>query len=394
MTRVEILDKNLNMLTWVRSFLPMNNSGIVLRYSKELSDFGTASFRISNYDTLFTELGDIFVPHVNHVRIRRDGVVVWQGAIVENPKRTKDFMDVVAVQYVWYLGKIMVNRSSADPTGANNPGIYRIFGSGTMASAVTAVINETKARYAATNHPLASMTIGTIDNPNYPPNMTDGNVPPNPLTGPWVFGSGINAPQLQYDFRSVLQVLQSFGIYTYADFEIDENLVFNFRSFLGNDLHYDVNFVYGEHGNAVDFNSTRLGQRQSNDLWGIAVDTNGVILHSEQRDEASIQNVILEQVIPFSDVKDQGTLNARVAAELPLIANSDSSSDTITLSEKSIPLGTYDVGDIVTVKIESIGVNYTEIRRVIGVTVNLHNTGRELVSVQHNKPLDWQFGVS
>lgn len=394
MTRVEILDSSRNMITWVHSFVPLDSSGIILRYSKELSDFGTATFRISNYDTVFAQYGDIFVPHVNHIRIRRGGVIVWQGAVVENPMRTKDFVEVVAVQYIWYLGKLLVNRSSADPTGANNPGVYRIFNSGTMDTAVTAVINESIARYASTTHPLANMTVGDIENPNYPPNMTDGNVPPNPLTGPWMFGNGIAGPSLQYDFHSVLYVLQTFGIYSYADFEIDENLVFNFKQFLGNDIHYDVNFVYSEHGNAVDFNATRLGVRQTNNLWGIAVDPNGVIFHANSTDTNSIQEVLLEQVLPFNDVKDQATLNARTAAELPLVSTADSSSDTITLSEKSIPLGSYDVGDIVTVKIESAGVNYDEIRRIVGLTVSLHNTGRELVAVQHHVPLDWQFGTS
>lgn len=394
-TRIEILDSDLNMLTWVRSPVELDSGGVILRYSKELSDFGTCTFRISSYDTMFATLGDILVPHANHVRIRREGAIVWQGAIMENTRRTKDYIEVVAVEYIWYLGKLLINRTSVNPATGQSDGIYRTFSSGTMGAAITTMMNETITRLQGTNHALASLSIGTIENPNYPPNMTDGNNPPHALTGAWSFGDGISAPQLQFDFHSLMYVLQSFGAYTFADFNIDSNLQFNFKRFLGNDHHYDVNFVWGEHGNAVDFNITRLGQRQVNDLWGIAVDANGKVLHVEQRDENSIKDHgYLEQVMPFADVKDQGTLNARVQAELPLISTPDASADSIILSEKSYPLGVYDIGDIVTMTVNHTAITYQQIRRIVGITVSLHNTGRELTTVQTNKPQPWQYGQS
>src|SRR5665213_1147394 len=151
MTTVEILDSNLNVLTKVSSFMQMTAAGTILTYSKELSDFGTCTFRISSYDTFFGTLGDILQPHANHVRIKRNNVVVWQGAIIDNPKRTKDYIEVNAVEYIWYLGKSLILRSSADPSGANNPGIYRVFSSGTMADAVNAIMNETITKWSGTN---------------------------------------------------------------------------------------------------------------------------------------------------------------------------------------------------------------------------------------------------
>lgn len=390
-TFIEILDSNLNFITRVKSPYPLNKGGTILQYSKELSDFGQCKFRISNYDPAFTTFGDITKPHSYHVRINRNGNYVWQGAIIENSKRTKDFTEVVAAEYVWYLGKILINRSSTGPNGETN--IYRIFNSGTMSSAVTAVINEVIARWGSTNHALASLSLGTIENPNYPPNMTDGNG--KKLTGAWSFGNGTTAPQLTFDFHSVLYVLKSFGTYSYADFNIDSSLKFNFKKFLGNDHHYDVNFVWGQQGNAVDFNVTRLGQRQVNQIWGIAVDNTGRILNQSQSDETSKKtNGILEGVMAFADIKDQGTLNARVSAELPLVSTVDASADTFVLDEKAYPLGLYDIGDIVSAKVNHTAFTYSEIKRIVGISVSLNDTGRELTTVQLNTPLPWQYGTN
>lgn len=391
MTTVQILDSNLNLVTPVKAFIPLDKSGVILRYSKELSDYGTCTFRISNYDSAFTTFGDITLPHSYHVRVLRDGTTVWQGAIIENTKRTKEYTEVVAAEYLWYLDKILIKRSSNNPTTGKADDIYRIFSSGTMATAVTAIINETITRWHGTNHALASMTLGTVENPNYPPNMTDGTG--KKLSGAWSFGNGTAAPQLTFDFHSVLYVLKSFGAYTFADFNIDNTLKFNFKKFLGNDHHYDVNFVWGEQGNAVDFNITRLGQRMVNQLWGIAVDSSGNILHVEQHDSPSIKtNGYLEQVAAYADIKDKATLNARVQAELPLISTPDSSADSIILSEKAYPLGLYDVGDIVTMKVNHTAFDYNKVRRIVGITVDLHNTGRELTTVQTNAPLPWEYG--
>lgn len=392
-TRIEILDSNLNLITWLKSPYELDGSGTILKYSKELSDFGTCTFRVSSYDSVFTERGDIFIPHSFHVRIRRNGTVVWQGAIIENSRRTKDYIEIVAAEYLWYLNKILVTRSSNNPATNQADGIYRIFNSGTMASAVTAIMNETIAKFASTNHALASLTLGTVQNPNYPPNMTNANG--DALSGSWLFGDGTAAPELTFDFHSILYILKSFGVYTYADFNIDSNLNFNFESFLGNDHHYDVNFVWGKNGNTVDFNVTRLGQRMVNDLWGIAVDNQGQILHVEQSDQTSItNNGYLEQVAAYSDIKDQATLNARVQAELPLISTPDSSADTFVLSERAYPLGVYDIGDIITAKINHIAIQYNEIKRVVGLSVSLNSTGRELTTVQLNTPLPFQYGAN
>lgn len=393
-TRIEILDSSQQLITWVKTPMPINSAGDILQYSKELSDFGQCRFRVSAYDPDFAT--DILKPHYNHIRIVRNGATVWQGAIIENAKRTKDYIEVTAAEYEWYLGRILINRTSTDPNTGTKDNIYRIFNSGTMSAAVTTLMNETITNYKNSNsaHPLANLTLGTIDNPNYPPNLQDGSNKPKKLTGPWRFGNGITSPQLTFDFHTVLYVLKAFGNYTYADFEIDENLTFNFRSFLGNDLHYDINFTWGKHGNAIDFNFPRLGQMMANDLIGIATDNNGTILHAEQTDQTSISSSgIIQSVAAFADVKDQAALNARVQAELPLISNPEESPVNMVLSEKAYPLGQYDIGDIITCNINHTAVSLSAIKRIVGISVNLHDTGRETITVQLNTPLPSQYGA-
>lgn len=393
--QIEILDINLNKLGEVLTPYPLDKSGNVLQYSKELSDYGQCRFRISAFDDILTQLGDVIQPHKYHIRIRRNTAIVWQGAIIENSKRTKDYIEIIAAEYIFYLDKILISRSSVDPSLNSANDVFRIFNSGTMATAVTAIMNETITKLKNStngNAILANMTLGTIENPNYPPNMTDSSG--ILLTGAWNFSSTL---QLTYDFVSVYKVLKSFGIYSYADFSIDNNLVFNFNKFSGNDKHYDVNFTFTKrNSNIIDYNLPRLGQRMVNDLFGIATDNNGKILHKEQTDQTSMTTYgLMQGVAAYADVKDAGFLNARIAAELPFVGTPDETNVSLVLNETaSYPLGLWGIGDLVTVKVVNNSVNFNDIRRVVGATVMLHNTGREITTVQTNKPLAWQYGSS
>lgn len=387
-TTIEILDASLNFISPIQTPYPLDKEGTILQYSKELSAFGQVKFRISAFDPILSLRGDILNPHQYHVRIRRGTAVVWQGAIIENSKRTSKYVEVIAAEYLFYLQKKLIHRTSPDTNGTAN--IFRIFNSGTMAAAVTAIMNETIADYAGSNHALKNMTLGTVDNPNYPPNFTDTNN--NALTGVWNFSANLT---LQFDFHTVLYVLKAFGIYSYADFYIDNNLVFNFKSFVGNNHRYDINFTYGAQGNILDYNLPRFGQRQLNSTISIATDPNGVILNSPQSDQSSIsQYGLMEGVAAYNDVKSQNMLNARAQAELPFIATPDETNAIIILDERAYPLGTYDIGDIVTINVQNKGVNFNQIRRIVGITVQLNDTGREQITIQTNTPLAWQYGVT
>lgn len=404
-TQIQILDSSLNPITYIQDPYPLSGSSL-LQYSIELSDFGQCKFRVSSYDTLFETYGDIFQPHQNHIRLYRNGVIIWAGAIIENSKRTAEYIEIIGATYEWYLNKILVNRSSLDPgvipTTANNNGydnIYRIFNTvnsaTTMAAAVTAIMNETITTFKGVSgvHPLANLQVGTIQNPNYPPNTTNAASPVAPLTGPFEFGDGTSAPAMTFDFHTILYILKSFANFTYADFQITPSLEFNFLSFLGNNNNTKVNFTWGEHGNAVDFNWPRLGQQMANDLIGIATDVSGNVLHAEQTDQASINtDGLIQSVAAYADIKDQATLNARVQAELPLISSPEFSPITFTLDEKAYPLGLYGIGDIVPVSVKHNFLTASATKRIIGISVSLGQAGREMTTVQLDNPLPFQVG--
>jgi hypothetical protein len=61
--QIEILNISLEKIAEVVNPYPINNQGVILKYSNELSDYGTCTFRIANEDPLFSIFGDIVIPH-------------------------------------------------------------------------------------------------------------------------------------------------------------------------------------------------------------------------------------------------------------------------------------------------------------------------------------------
>lgn len=389
-TVVEILNSSREKVTEIRALYPINNQGMILRYSKELSDYGQAIFRVSTKDPVITQFGDILRPHAYHVRIKRGVETVWQGAIVDNTERNRNYIEVRAVEYLFYLDKILIRRDADKPDTAEDENNFKVFSSGTMGSAVTTLITEAKADLGAT-HILAGMALGTIETPDYPKNFTNLATPPVALTGAWSFSDDVT---LQFDYHSALFVIKNFGNYTNADFEITNNLVFNFKKRLGKRTD-NVAFTYQTvGGNIVDYNVPRLGMRMNNEIIGIAADDEGKILHATQRNSTSVKTYGLMQTAKaFNDVKSKNPLEVRLAEELRLTSDPEESPINIILNEKAYPLGQYGIGDIVWIKIKDHVIDFEKERRIVGITVTAHNTGRELVSIQTNKPPDNMVGA-
>ena len=389
-TTVEILNTSLEKIAEIKALYPINNQGMILRYSKELSDYGQCTFRVSTKDPVLTQFGDILKPHTYHIRIRRGQEIVWQGAIVDNTDRNRNYIEVRAVEYLFYLDKILIRRDADKPDTDEDESNFRVFNSGTMASVITTLLTQGKADFGA-NHILANMTVGTIESPNYPKNFTTNATPPVAMTGPWNFSADVT---LQFDYHSLLFVIKNFGNYTNADFELTNSLVFNFKKRIGNRTN-DITFTYSAvGGNIVDYNVPRFGMRMSNEIIGIAADDEGKILHATQRNSASVStNGLMQTAKAFNDVKSKNPLEARLAEELRLISNPEESPINIILNEKAYPLGQYGLGDIVLVKIKDHIIDIEKERRVIGITVTLHDTGRELVTIQTNNPPDDMIGA-
>lgn len=392
-TRVEILNKDLEKVAEIRALYPINREGTILRYSRELSDYGRCKFRVATDDPMFDGASDILVPHANHVRIRRGEEIVWQGAIIDNTERNKNFVEVEAAEYLFYFDKILLRRDKDKPDTDEDESNFRLFNTGTMAAAVTSIVNQAKADLGTT-HPLAAMTIGTVENPDFPNNFvkSDGT----PLTGAWTFSDTNIA--LQFDYHTALYALKAFGIYSSADFELTKDLQFNFKKFLGGRIS-GLTFSYRTiGGNIVDFNIPRYGGRMSNQIVGIAADEEGKVLHDSTagRDSVSIETYgLLQEARAFADVKHRNALAARLKEESRLIANPEESPVNIVLNEKAYPLGVYGIGDIVWVDIQASNIlSYRKERRIVGISVNVHNTGREMVTIQTNRPDDRFTGES
>lgn len=391
-TVVEVLNKDLEKVAEIRNLYPINRDGYVLRYSRELSDYGKCKFRVSTKDPIFNEIGDILEPHAYHVRIRRGEEVVWQGAIVDNTERNRNFVEVEAAEYLFYLDKILIRRDKDKPDTDEDESNFRLFNSGTLASAVQTVVTQAKEDLGA-NHPLANLSIGTIENPDFPNNFVkaDGT----PLTGGWTFSDDNIA--LQFDYHSALYTLKAFGIYSGADFEVTKDLQFNFKKLLGKRI-TGITFSYRTvGGNIVDYNIPRYGQRMANHIVGIAADDEGKVLHdlTAGRDDTSIKRYgLMQEPRAFSDVKHRNALAARLKEESRLVASPEESPVNIVLNEKAYPIGIYDVGDIVWIDVQDNVISYKKERRIVGISVNLHNTGREMVTIQTNKPDDRFVGAS
>lgn len=378
-TTVQILNKSLQLVAEIRNLYPINRKMEVLRYSKELSDFGLCTFRVQTKDPLLTQFGDILSPHEYNVRIKRGGTVVWSGAIIENPVRNKNYVEVLAAEYDFYLDKVLIRRD-AEAVAGDGKDNYRTFSSGTMAAAVQDLISKAKTDFGST-HPLGSLNIRTITNPDYPKNFFDQNN--IALTGGWNFTDFIT---LQFDYHTVYYVLKAFGLYAAADWEIDENLNFDFKPYIGNKA-TGITFEYGRQRNIIDYNFPRLGRRMINDMWGIAADTNGKILHANQSDVVAKDRYgLLQTSKAFTDVKDLNMLKTRMAEELRFTKTPEDSPVNVVLNEKGYPLGQYGLGDQVTVRIKDHIIDFDEPRRIVGYTVSVHNTGREIIVLQTNKP--------
>lgn len=391
---VEILDNKLQPITRIKGFYPLANDKHYLEYSQKLSDVGVARFRVSTKDPIFSPVGgtgDIFQPWFNHVRITRQGIIVWQGVIVRNPHQTKLYVEVEARTYLYWLNKVLVNHDTS-VTAGDGLDNYRTFKTGTMGQAVTQIIQEARQKFPA-GHPMATIQVGAIENPSFPANYVKADGVTQ-LTGPWTFSSDLT---LQFDYKSILYVLTSLGIYGQCDFELvptfdaqnNMTLTFNFKVFLGN-KQPNVMFEYGTYGTIADYDIPRDGVRMANDITGIAVDPDGKVLHANAPDIASVNKYgDLQDVAAYGDVKSINALKSRLV-ETQRIVSVPTAAINVDLNDKAYPLGMYGIGDIVTIKIRDHFIAINEVRRVVAFKVVSFVTGEEQISLSTNVPRSTQ----
>lgn len=376
--KVQVLDSSLVPLTEIKSFYPLDSSGNFLEYVDKLSAWGKCRFRVATHDAALVQFGNIFEPFKYHIRIYRANVLVWCGVIVTNPRRTKRYIEIEARTYLYLLTKVLVKRDASVAPGDGKDN-YRTLSSGSMSTAVTNIINEAKAD-AISGSIMSQITLGTIENPNFPSNYTkaDGTA----LTGAWAFSDDMT---LQFDYRDIFYVLSSLAMYPACDFEVTKDLIFNFKQFIGN-KQTDILFEYAEHGSITDYNAPLNGDRMANDLTGVAADFGNQILHSQKADDASVQEYgRIQGVAAYIDVKNQNALRSRLVEELRLTSKPDSELH-VTLNDKAYPLGQYGLGDVVRIKVKDRIIDVDQLRRIVGIDVYVDGTAQETVRLITNKP--------
>lgn len=375
--QVDILYRDLTYRATVRNLVPLDQDRHYLQFSHILSGIGIAKFRIALKDPLLTSEGDILSPFKYHVRIRRHGVVVWQGVIVRNPRRNHKFIEVEARTYLYLLDRVLIRHDTAVGSDPN----YRALKSGTLGGAVSTLVSEAQTDMAPA---LSNLTLGTVDNPDYPADFVDAqNIT---LSGAWTFTDNF---QVKFDYRSTLYCLQILASYGDFDFELTDDLVFNFKSYIGNKQPQLV-FKFGEFGNVQDYDAPRDGDQMANFIQGIAADVNFTVLKAEQQDEASIQaNGKISDVAAYSDVKNINLLKARLRQDLFQVKDGDPELH-LTPKTDAFPLGQYKLGDTITVVIDDGIIAVNTPRRIVSIEVKVHITGYEEINLITNKPRDSQ----
>jgi hypothetical protein len=360
MYKVEILDTSDNVVGIVRTMIPFDREGTVLQFDDYLSSYGKLRLRMALKDPLTD--ASIYGPFKYRIRIKKDNRVVWFGVITDNPERTPKYITIEARTLLWYFTRVQVaNDANSD---------YRSFTSGTMSAAVTTLFNEGKNR---PHSPMSDFTLGTVDNPVYPWNKTT----------PWAFSDVYKS---EYTYATLYDVIFNMGAISDADFEVTPSKVFNFRSPKG-EIKNNISFEYGANGAIDTFNSPLYGSRMANKLLLMGYDKDYKLVKSspEATDAASISEYReLWQVLAYNEMMTQDAINAKANSELAIVKNPDTELH-ISLNDKALPFGMYDLGDSVWIRIKTGIINVNELRRIVGWKININENGKETVTLITNK---------
>lgn len=380
--QVDILYRDLTYKATIRNLAPLDGGKHFLEYDHELSAVGKCRFRIGTKDPILTSEGNILTPFKYHVRVKRFGTVVWQGVIVKNPSRNHNYIEVEARTYLYLLDRINIRHDNPDGNGGEN---YLTLKTGTMASTIQTMLTNAKADMGA---PLTSLSIGTINNPNFPADFKD--ITGAALSGVWTFSNNF---QLKFDYRSVLYCIQMLAVYGNFDFEVTDDMVFNFKSYIGNkqpQLVFKYHRDRPEANSIKDYDAPLDGEQMANFLQGVAADNNNLILHGDQSDTASIAEYgKIEGVAAYGDVKNINLLNTRLRQELVQVKTPDPEIH-VQPNDRAYPLGQYGLGDTVTIDIQDGIISSYSQRRIVGLKVKVHLTGAEDITLVTNKPRDDQ----
>lgn len=349
-------------------FIATNNAGTELAvfanakdrmWSRLLSRPGEAQFRIKQKDALAK---DAYIqPGVMHLKIKRDGSLVWGGLI---DRLTEGVYDIV------------VHASSYEKLlQFNITGYQAQYTDKRIGTEIVQPLWD--AAKIASNSLLTNFTSTTIQNP-----YVSGTAEKY-ITG-----------TVTFDYENLLSVYQKLTEIGQADwatsgntnnvaFEITPNKVFNFYRNLGSNQNA-VSWVLG--GQIRDFSYVIDTNNLFNSVTGVGVGTGASLLTETESDASSQSTYGLRQIAePFKDLEVSASLDPRTKAFLKgykdpaifLQAN---------LEPGLIPFSGYALGDSVKINVSR---GHTAVvdqwYRVIGLQVKILENGAEVITPLMNK---------
>lgn len=354
MYKVEILDQSGNVQSVVKNLVSFTKDKQALKFNDYLSSYGTCNFRVKTLDPGFST--DYLEPYKYFIRIKRFKKTVWYGVITDAPSRTHEFVDIQARTLAFLFTKCEISPSDFTV-------LTRVFKTGTMGAAITTIFNEAKNRSSS---PVASFTIGTIENP-YKLNTTTT----------YTFN---DTDYLEMPYMSTMDFLSIVSDITNTDWEVTSGGVFNYRRKMGR--FRDISFKWGKYGNMRDYNIPISGSNKTNLLIGLAVNTAGKLIRHEATNAASIDTYKrLWGFKVFENANTQSILNALTKEELR-VRGTGVELKRYSVNEEALSL---ELGDEFVVDIQDNIISERETRRLVGLEVSVSDTGFEKFELITNR---------
>jgi hypothetical protein len=286
--------------------------------------------------------------------------VVWAGVIVNNPHRNHEFIEVEARTYEYLFTKVQVTHTAGE--------YARVFNSGTMSTAITTLFNEGK---AVPSSPISTFTLGTVENPYYPWAKTT----------PWTFTT---VYKIDLDYYNLFQALCNFSDITNTDFHVTYDKVFDFKRVIGTDRK-DIALTYGRGGNVSDYDAPLDGVNFTNDeIIACREQTTASIIQYSGMDTSTFPTYgRLWGRTLLGDELTQEELNSK-GMFIHQHHNKINSQTSVVLNEKAMPIGTYSLGDTISVKIVDGPISVNKSVRVVGWKCFITNNGTESVNIITN----------
>jgi len=344
-----------------RDLAPLDGR-VILNFNDYLSSFGTLTFRVQTKSPRAAM--DIFTPYKYHVKLYRFNELVWNGIIVDNPRRNHKFIEVRAYTYAWLFSKVMVQHNKSDSQTLE----ARMITSGTMSDTLTTIFNECK---GITSSPIANFTLGTITNPPFPWD----------LNTTWSFSDILS---MGFTFNNFLTLISSFADVSRSDWVVTKDKVLSFVQGVG--VHRkDIAFTFGKGGNILDYDSPLDGRGFVNDHITACLKRNDyVIINSEDSDTSTYATMgRLWGSTSLSESLDQLLLNEKGKQIFKLNSTLDSQL-SLDLADNAPQIGQFNLGDFVNIIIKDGPINFNSERRIIGYRTTVTDTMIENTSVITN----------